>query len=216
MIKYLDCILESGLFDNISKNNYIDALEQLTVSSKKVTSGCSVYFEDDPVNYICIVNSGSFHGEKTYDDGEIHIVETYDENSILCLDAALSKKKTSYMDFRANENSTLVCISLDSIRKSEYGRKIMDALVEKMADDSIKRIRKIEILAEKGLRNRILIYFDIMKRKSGSQVISVNMNREQMAQFLCVSRSALSNELSKMKREGLIDFDKDCFILKDI
>lgn len=216
MIKYLECIVESGLFDNISKDNYIDVLEQLAISSKKVTSGYSVYFEDDPIDCICIVKRGSIRGEKTYDDGEIHIVETYDENSILCLDAALSKRKTSYMDFRANENSTLVFVSLDSIRKSKYGREIMDALMEQMADSSIKRLKKIEILAEKGLRNRILIYFDILKKKSGSPVISVNMNREQMAQFLCVNRSALSNELNKMKREGLIDFDRDCFILKNI
>ena len=39
------------------------------------------------------------------------------------------------------------------------------------------------------------------------------MSREQLAQYLCVNRSALSNELSKMKREGLIDFHKDQFTL---
>ena len=42
------------------------------------------------------------------------------------------------------------------------------------------------------------------------------MGREQLAQFLCVNRSALSNELNKMKREGIIDFRKNEFrILKD-
>ena len=37
------------------------------------------------------------------------------------------------------------------------------------------------------------------------------MSREQMAQYLCVNRSALSNELNKMKREKIIDFEKDKF-----
>ena len=43
--------------------------------------------------------------------------------------------------------------------------------------------------------------------------MTVKMNREQFAQYLCVSRSALSNELNIMKREGIIDFDKRQFTL---
>ena len=44
----------------------------------------------------------------------------------------------------------------------------------------------------------------------------MRMSREQMAQYLCVNRSALSNELNKMKREGLIDFKRGQFWLLDL
>ncbi|MDO4485696.1 MAG: helix-turn-helix domain-containing protein [Bacillota bacterium] len=60
-------------------------------------------------------------------------------------------------------------------------------------------------------RDRIMVYLNILSRKSGSSVVTVKMNREQQAQFLCVSRSALSNELNKMKREKIIDFNKEKF-----
>ena len=76
---------------------------------------------------------------------------------------------------------------------------------------NIKKTRKIEILGERGLRNRIMIYLDVLRKKEGSSVVTVKMNREQFAQYLCVSRSALSNELNKMNREKIIDFNKDQF-----
>ena len=88
--------------------------------------------------------------------------------------------------------------------------------MQRLADESIRKMHKIEILAERGLRDRIIMYLDILRKKSGTNVVHVNMGREQLAQFLCVNRSALSNELNKMKREGLIDFRKNEFrILKD-
>lgn len=80
-----------------------------------------------------------------------------------------------------------------------------------MASDNIRKMHKIEILAERGLRNRILMYLEILHRKSGTDTVSVKMSREQLAQYLCVNRSALSNELNKMKREKIIDFERDQF-----
>ena len=72
-------------------------------------------------------------------------------------------------------------------------------------------MNKIEILVEKGLRKRIMLYFGVLSRKSGSDEFSVKMSREQLAQYLGVNRSALSSELNDMKREGIIDFEKERF-----
>lgn len=82
-----------------------------------------------------------------------------------------------------------------------------------LADDNIRTSHKLEILAENGLRARIMIYLRILQQKAGGNTVTVRMSREQLAQFLCVNRSALSNELNKMKREGVIDFSRDKFTL---
>ena len=41
--------------------------------------------------------------------------------------------------------------------------EITDVLMQKLAGDSIKKTRKIEILGERGLRNRIMIYLDVLR-----------------------------------------------------
>ena len=88
---------------------------------------------------------------------------------------------------------------------NKYASQIYKALTFMLADENIKMMHKTELLAERGLRNRIMIYLRILQSKSGSERIDLRMSREQMAQYLCVNRSALSNELSKMKAEGIID-----------
>lgn len=120
------------------------------------------------------------------------------------------------MDYVCNEDSTIVFIPLSAVLKSKCSAEIMAFIMQRLADESIRKMHKIEILAERGLRDRIIMYLDILRKKSGTNVVRVNMGREQLAQFLCVNRSALSNELNKMKREGIIDFRKNEFrILKD-
>ena len=100
----------------------------------------------------------------------------------------------------------MVFVSMHSILKSKFSGEMQEALTHMLADSNIKMSNKIEILAEKGLRDRIMIYLNILRMKSGTDTVTVRLSREQLAQFLCVNRSALSNELSKMKKEGIIDF----------
>jgi CRP-like cAMP-binding protein len=89
------------------------------------------------------------------------------------------------------------------------------ALTYMLADNNIKMSNKVEILAERGLRDRIMVYLNVLRVKSGSDTVTIKMSREQLAQYLCVNRSALSNELSKMKRDGLIDFKGTRFTILD-
>ena len=212
-IKYIEDIVGCGLFQHIRKSDYIDAYEQLNIKLRSYNKGEVICYQGDLIDAVCIVESGSVRGEKTYPNGEIHIVSIFDSGSIFALETAVSKKKTSPIDLIANESCRILFISLYSIDTSRYREGLRNALVEMLADENIRMIHKIEILAERGLRDRVLVYLNVLALKSGSDTVSVKMSREQMAQYLCVNRSALSNELNKMKREGLIDFKRGEFRL---
>ncbi|MBQ9060483.1 MAG: Crp/Fnr family transcriptional regulator [Firmicutes bacterium] len=214
-IKHLESVINSGLFQYVNRSDYIDAFEQLNITTRSYKKGEIIYYEDDIIDSLCIVERGSVRGEKTYPTGEIHIVTVFDEGSILCLEISVSRRKTTPIDVIANEQCRVVFISMQSIESSPFRSQMHSALIEMLADDNIRMTHKVEILAERGLRSRIMVYLNILARKSGTDTVSVKMSREQMAQFLCVNRSALSNELNKMKREGLIDFKRGQFrILK--
>ncbi|MBQ9015550.1 MAG: Crp/Fnr family transcriptional regulator [Firmicutes bacterium] len=212
-IKHLENIIGSGLFRYLRKSDYIDALEQLNITNKSYKKGEIIYYEGDIIDALCIVERGSVRGEKTYPNGEIHIVSIFDEGSIFCLEVSVSRMKTTPIDIIANEQCRVIYISMQSIEASAFSDKMHSALIEMLADDNIRMTHKVEILAERGLRSRVLVYLNVLARKSGTDTVSVKMSREQMAQYLCVNRSALSNELNKMKREGLIDFKRGQFRL---
>ena len=213
-MEYLKCIIRSGLFDGIDRKDYLRAFEDLRVSGKNMRKDEVVFYEDDKVDKICIVNRGSVRGEKTYISGEMHIVDFYEEGKIFALEESVSKLGTSAMDYICNEDSSIVYISLKTVKALFCSERIMEVLMQKLADENIRKMYKIEILAERSLRERILLYLNVLRKKSGSDTVHVNMGREQLARFLCVNRSALSNELNKMKREGIIDFSKHEFTLR--
>ena len=60
-----------------------------------------------------------------------------------------------------------------------------------------------------------MAYLSSLAKKSGSHIVTTNFDRQQLADFLCVDRSALSTELGKMHREGLIDLKGQEFILPE-
>lgn len=66
----------------------------------------------------------------------------------------------------------------------------------------------------KSIRGRLVSYFSAQAAREGSRNFSIPFNRQQLADYLEVDRSALSAELSKMKKEGLLDFWKNQFALK--
>ena len=212
-MKYLEGVIESGLFSEIDKRDYIEAFEQLKITGRSYKKNEPVFYEGDLIDKICIIREGSIRSEKVYPDGELHIVDIFDTGIIFGMEVAVSKTKKAAVDYISNEESVVVFVSTHSIERSTYSEEINRAIIFMLSDSNIKMAHKIEILAERGLRDRIMVYLNVLRSKAGGNTVTIKMSREQLAQFLCVNRSALSNELNKMKREGIIDFKGSRFTI---
>ncbi|MDO4177038.1 MAG: Crp/Fnr family transcriptional regulator [Bacillota bacterium] len=186
---------------------------RLKSTSKKFDKNAIIFLEGDAISKICILESGSVRCEKAYPDGEVHIVDVFQVGDVFALEIAASRTRKSAMDYIANEDTRVRFVSMAAIEKSEYEAEIRREITHRLADENVRMAHKLEILAERGLRDRILTYLRVLQGKAGTDTVSVPMSREQMAQFLCVNRSALSNELNIMKREGIIDFKGSRFTI---
>ena len=76
--------------------------------------------------------------------------------------------------------------------------------------------RRILHTSSKKIRDRLLSYLSYQAGLQKNRYIDIPLNRQQLADYLSLDRSALSKELSKMKKEGLLDYHKNSFVLKDI
>lgn len=86
-------------------------------------------------------------------------------------------------------------------------------LLTLLSDDSLRKHYRLAILAQRGLRDRVLVYLAMQAERRGTTTFRIPFSREELAAFLCVNRSALSHELSLMEAEGLIRFRKNEFTL---
>lgn len=75
--------------------------------------------------------------------------------------------------------------------------------------------RKIFYTAPKTIRARLLSYLSDQAIRCGRRSFTIPFNRQQLADYLNVERSALSNELSKMQQDGLIETERNYFRLLD-
>ncbi|WP_412523920.1 Crp/Fnr family transcriptional regulator [Clostridium sp. JS66] len=82
---------------------------------------------------------------------------------------------------------------------------MMKNILKTIAHENIRRYYKIEILSRKSIRERILIYLTIQQKMNKADTFFIPFNREQLAEYLCVNRSALSHELSLMQKDGILE-----------
>ena len=93
----------------------------------------------------------------------------------------------------------------------EFHHRLIKNMVSIIADKNRDLMRKVEVVSKRTIREKLLAYLSIQAQVQQSRYFEIPLGRLELAEYLCVDRSALTRELAKMKDEGLIDYDKNCF-----
>ncbi|MDO4649334.1 MAG: helix-turn-helix domain-containing protein, partial [Eubacteriales bacterium] len=96
-----------------------------------------------------------------------------------------------------------------------FHHQLIENMVIQIAEKNRELMEKVEVIAQKNLRQKILAYLSQQSQKQKSRYFEIPLGRVELADFLCADRSALTRELTEMKKEGLIDFDKNMFTLPE-
>jgi CRP-like cAMP-binding protein len=123
----------------------------------------------------------------------------------------------------AEEDSAVWWFYPDALHRTDAiaaeAARLAERFTALLAERALAMNDRIQILSKKTLRLRLLAYFTFCRRRFGSATFAIPMNRERLAVYLGVNRSALSRELSQMQKEGLISYYRETFRLhyeKDI
>ena len=118
--------------------------------------------------------------------------------------------------FKAAEPTTVMYLPADRIlhpcrNSCPFHHELSINLFRMISNSNAELTEKIEITSKSSLREKILAYLSIESRRNGSTRFTVPLNRTEMADYLCTNRSALSRELTKMKNDGIIDYENKSF-----
>ena len=86
-------------------------------------------------------------------------------------------------------------------------------LIRVLAEKNMQLNEKAGFLSQRTTREKLLAYLSAQARRAGSASFRIPFDRQQLADFLSVNRSAMSAELSRMQREGLLCADRSSFTL---
>ncbi len=164
-----------------------------------------------------IVQSGSILIENIDPWGGRSILSKVGQGRVFAESYALTSSPMM-VDVIADEKSTILFINTgrlldESNREKRWYTTLLSNIVRVTAGKNMTLSERIFCTSPKGIRARILMYLTAMYKRSGSRTFSIPFDRQSMADYLNVERTALSKELGRMKREGLIDFRKNGFTL---
>lgn len=209
-------LAKTELFKAMTVEEIKNILDCLKVTVKKYKKNEYILRRGDIVTAVCLVLSGSVNIEKDEICGSHSIISNIPKGCAFAEAYACSENKTLMIDAVSAENTEIMFINIDymlTICSSgcQFHNKLIKNLITVIAEKNIILTRKINIITPKTIRERLLTYFFYEMNKHKSCDFVIPFNRQQLANYLCVDRSAMSNELSKMQKEGLISYKKDKF-----
>ena len=92
--------------------------------------------------------------------------------------------------------------------------RIIRNLLSDLAAHNLRTNEKLTHISRRSTREKLLSYLSAEAQRQGKSEFSIPFNRQQLADYLSVERSAMSAELSRMQKEGLLTVDKNSFSLK--
>jgi CRP-like cAMP-binding protein len=216
MKKYLEQLQSNILFKNFDFNDLESILNCLSAKVHTYKKDDILLFQGDEVHFIGIVLSGRIKIIKEDISGNINIVSNFGINAIFAEAFAYANVFESPVTVQASEYCEILYIDSKRLFRTckntcVFHTSLIENMLSLIARKNIMLNEKIEILSKRTTREKLLEFFNIQIHMTHSKKFSIPYNREGLANYLCVDRSALSRELSNMRDEGLIDFQKNRF-----
>lgn len=179
--------------------------------------GNAVFRTGDQTAEFGILISGELHIENIDLWGNRIILHNISEGEAFAETYALSRIPLM-ADVTASRDSEILFLDLGKIldeknKSRSWHTKFLRNLLQITAAKNIAWSGRMLCISSRHIRTRIMTYLSAEAVRSGTREIVIPFNRQQMADYLNVERSALSRELGKMRAEGILDFHKNHFRL---
>lgn len=218
MEKYFSILRKCPLFFDIEDKNLIALLGCLRAKVETYDKKYTILAEGNPAKYIGIVLSGSAQMITIDFYGNRSIVAQIENSEIFGEAFACAGIDSIPVTVVASEPCEIMLIDRERILNScsnacSFHRQIIFNLMKDLATKNLMFHKKIEITSKRSTREKIMTYLMQQAKINGSDSFTIPFDRQELADYLEVERSGLSAEIGKLKKEGIIDFSKNRFIL---
>lgn len=206
------------LFKDISEKDLDAMLRCLGAYERDYRKGEFISLAGENQRMIGVVLCGEVHMIKEDYWGGVSLYAFIHQTEIFGETFACGNPKNSSVSFKASLNSSILFLDFDKILRTcesccVFHRKLIDNMVGVIAAKNRQMMDKLEILSQKTIRQRILLYLSERAAPDGDYA-DFPAGRLEMAEYLCVDRSAMTREMNHMREDGILDFDRIKFRLK--
>lgn len=211
-MKDIKTLKNLALFKGLDDNEIMEIKEFL--SDVKTYDNKEIIFNTgDPINYFGILLKGQV--DLSIEDvfGNKAILSKLTGPALFAESVLIKDVEEIPLSVVASMDSEVIFFDYKAYKSSGSTSliKVQDNLIRILAGKNLFMRDKLNLLSLPSTRAKILYFLSNEARKRKSKYFEIDFNISELAQFLNLNRSSLSRELSKLKKEGLIDYDNKTF-----
>lgn len=216
MKNYLPILKKSNLFMGMDETEIEAMLSCLSSRIKSFGKNETILRSGEKISSVGMVLSGLAFIEKEDFWGNRSIISEISPGMIFAEAYACLSQTPIEMNVIASEDTTIMFLNVNKIltictSACSFHSRLIQNLLTTFAQKNVTLTKKIQYISLKTIRDRLLSYLSTESLKAESTVFEIPFNRQQLADYLSVDRSALSNEISKLQREGILFCSKNKF-----
>lgn len=209
---------KTALFLGASPQEVTDMLACLGAWQREYVKGALIYRAGDVVTALGMVLSGRVVIQNDDLWGSTTVLDSVGPGEIFAETYACMPGEPLMVHVTAAEPARVLFLDMGRVLQvcshaCGHHSRLIRNLLSLSAQKNLRLSRKIFHTSPKSIRGRLLSYLSEQAIRNGSRSFSIPFDRQQLADYLNVERSALSHELSKMTRDGLLRAEKNRFWL---
>ena len=209
------------LFRGASPDEIRSMLSCLKAEIRQFPRGNTIYHAGDIISSLGMVLSGSVSIENDDIWGNKSILDHAGPGQVFAETYACVSGEPLMISVVAAEACEILFLDVGRMlqvcpNSCGFHNKLIRNLLSIASQKNLNLSRRIFHTSSKSIRGRLLSYLSFQAAQHGRRDFEIPFNRQQLADYLSVDRSALSNELGKMQRDGLLRYDRNHFSLTGI
>ena len=206
------------LFEGVSRQDMEAMLQCMQARIIDVPKGGAVFRADGPAEYVGILLCGGVRVFRDDFDGNRAIQATIQPGELFGETFACAGVGRLPVSVEADQSSRVLLIRLKRIIETcpsacGFHNRVVLNLLKVLAAKNLLLNRKLEIISRRTTREKLMAYLSFQARAAGSNHFAIPFDRQGLADYLGVDRSALSAEIGKLRREGVLESDRSVFTL---
>lgn len=218
MKKYLKILKKSQLFSGVAEDEIEAMLDCLSAELRTYQKGSYVLHQGEYLHHITVLVAGSLLIQKDDFWGNRSIVNKISVGEMFGEAYVAPGSEALLNDVIATEDSAIIFFDVHKILTTcssacRFHAVVIQNLFYAISVKNRSLVQKLGHMSRRTTREKLLSYLSEQAKKQGTSSFEVPFNRQQLADFLSVDRSAMSNELCKLRDEGLLSFERNRFQL---
>lgn len=210
------------LFQDIAVEELAPLLSCLRAVERRYTTGETVFASGQPADRVGIVREGHIAVLREDVAGNRTIVTTLGPGDLFGETFACARGADRVLPVTVQAETACVILLIDYRRivtvcpsACTYHTRLVENMLAILADKNLLLNRRLGHLSQRTTRAKVLSYLSEEAARQGSRAITIPFDRQGLADYLCVERSALSAVLGTLRKEGILTVARNRFVLHD-